>query len=1028
MTTNLEKLQILLRELFQLDQADLDFGIYRIMNHSRDEIVRFLEEDLLPQVQEGFGEYEKTDRERLQFEREQLIEQAKTLGLSQEQAENVPKVKEIQQKLQERADIEALEQEVYAHLYNFFRRYYQEGDFLSLRRYKEGVYAIPYEGEEVKLHWANADQYYIKSAEHFRNYAFKLPSGRRVRFEVVAATTEKDNNKAPNGKERRFLLCDAEPVMLDGDELVVRFEYRVDEEKRDQATLNKRADEQVMILPNFEEWQRELAIKQPTEKHPERTLLEKYLTNFTAKNTFDYFIHKDLGKFLRRELDFYIKSEVIRLEDIENEAPLRVKHFLSKVKVLRQVGYKIIKFLAQIEEFQKKLWLKKKFVLETNYCITLDRVPEELYSEIIANDTQIVEWKRLFAVEEIEGDLVTPGYTKPLTTEFIKINPYLLIDTQFFDKSFKDRLLESFEELDEATDGLLIQSENFQALNLLQNKYAQKIQCIYIDPPYNTGEDEFIYKDNYQHSSWISFIRDRISLGRYLQTQDGTIAVSIDDEELTRMLNVLEMEYGEKNFLATLVWDRNRKNDAKFFSVGHEYMLVFAFNRQLLRDKKIEFREPREGLAEAKMLFAKLRKKHSDDWNKIREEWLKFFSNLPLSDPRRRLIRYSKVDSSRGFYRDDGDISWPGGGGPRYEILHPVTNKFCKKPVSGWRYPTAERFWEKYQAGKIAFGQDETTVPSRISYLFDDNGQNMPSVFYSYAQVASQEFDAIFGSRVFENPKNWKDIARIIQYTGTRKSITLDYFAGSGTTAHSVINLNREDEGSRKYILVDMGTYFDSVLKPRIQKIIYSKDWKAGKPVSRQGSSHCFKYIRLESYEDTLNNIKAPECHQQQELALDQSSRFREEYMLSYKLDREAHGSFSLLNLTAFIDPFNYQLKVIHDDDTRYVTVDLVETFNYLLGLTVRRIRRLDGVRIVQGINRQDDRVLILWRNLNEVDNDALDAWFIAQDFNSENPNFDLVYVNGDNNLQNLCPTNQTWRVLLTDAEFHRLMFDVQDV
>ena len=174
MTTPLEKLQTLLRELFQLDQADLDFGIYRIMNHNREEIVRFLQEDLLPQVQAGFSDYEQADRERLQEQLEDTIQQAQALlELSREEAESTPRVVRIKEKLQEQADQHALEQEVYAHLYNFFRRYYHEGDFLSLRRYKEGVYAIPYEGEEVKLHWANADQYYIKTAEHFQNYGFK---------------------------------------------------------------------------------------------------------------------------------------------------------------------------------------------------------------------------------------------------------------------------------------------------------------------------------------------------------------------------------------------------------------------------------------------------------------------------------------------------------------------------------------------------------------------------------------------------------------------------------------------------------------------------------------------------------------------------------------------------------------------------------------------------------------------------------------------------------------------------------------
>ena len=186
-----EKLKNKLSELFQLDQADLDFGIYRIMNMRRDEINRFMESDLLPQVREAFGEYKSSDKAEIQKELDKVVEGVEAAGMDPEQS---PKVKKLRARLAEEAvDITALENEVYDHLYSFFSRYYDEGDFISLRRYKEGVYAIPYEGEEVKLHWANHDQYYIKTTEYFRDYAFKIPGGHRVHFKIVEADTEKDN-------------------------------------------------------------------------------------------------------------------------------------------------------------------------------------------------------------------------------------------------------------------------------------------------------------------------------------------------------------------------------------------------------------------------------------------------------------------------------------------------------------------------------------------------------------------------------------------------------------------------------------------------------------------------------------------------------------------------------------------------------------------------------------------------------------------------------------------------------------------
>ena len=247
MPTNLEKLRGLLQELFQLDQADLDFGIYRIMNTKRDEVVRFLDKDLLPQVQDAFKHYKSADKSVLQGELDKLVANITSAGMNPDES---PKVKELRQRLADSAvDVTALENEFFSHLFNFFRRYYSEGDFISQRRYKEGVYAVPYQGEEVKLHWANANQYYVKSSETFRVYTFKInmasraasaPGERRVRIHLVAASTEQNNNKAAQGKERRFVLAD-NPLAEENGELFIKFEYRPNEGKDSQDSLNKQA-------------------------------------------------------------------------------------------------------------------------------------------------------------------------------------------------------------------------------------------------------------------------------------------------------------------------------------------------------------------------------------------------------------------------------------------------------------------------------------------------------------------------------------------------------------------------------------------------------------------------------------------------------------------------------------------------------------------------------------------------------------------------------------------------------------------
>ncbi len=384
----------------------------------------------------------------------------------------------------------------------------------------------------------------------------------------------------------------------------------------------------------------------------------------------------------------------------------------------------------------------------------------------------------------------------------------------------------------ENADGnLIIEGENLETLKCLLSAYREKIKCIYIDPPYNTGKD-FVYSDNYTadrkaywestnvedgvnvdtnsdtsgrfHSDWLSMMHPRLLLARQMMRQDGYLFVSIDDAECASLKRLLDDVFGESNFLASLVWDKNRKNDAKFFSVGHEYMLVYAKDRDFLKEEGVKLRAPKEGIDEARELFDRLRENHHENWSEVQAEWRAFYAEMEDEDPRKPLGRFSKVDD-KGPYRDDGNINWPGGGGPRYNIKHPTTGKNCKIPVSGWRYPTEERFWEEYEAGHIVFGEDETTVPSVRSNLFEKDTQVMRSVIYSYAQTATQKFNELFdGKRVFENPKHYEDIRRIVDYVTDKDDLVLDFFGGSGTTGHAVMDLNKEDNGNRRFILVQL--------------------------------------------------------------------------------------------------------------------------------------------------------------------------------------------------------------------------------
>jgi len=1012
MSQNLEKLKRLLAELFQFDQAELDFGIYRIMNAKRAEITRFLENDLLPQVREVLSTYERESRAVLQAELEKAKEQAKSLGF--EDTAQAPKVKELQARYDATFDVEAAENEVFSHLYNFFRRYYSEGDFISLRRYKEGVYAIPYEGEEVKLYWANHDQYYIKTSEYLRNYIFKLPSGKRVHFKLVEADTEKDNNRPANGKERRFILSAEQPLAEENGELVVRFEYRPHPNKAKQADLNAAAVDRILNqTTEFDEWRRELASLRPTEKNPSRTLLEKHLTDYTARNTFDYFIHKDLGGFLRRELDFYIKNEVMHLDDIESETAPRVEQYLSKIKAIRRIAHKIIDFLAQIENFQKKLWLKKKFVVETQYCVTLDRVPEELYPEIAANDAQREEWVRLFAINEIRGDLTTPGYSEPLTVDFLKANPYLVLDTRHFSGDFKRQLLASFDDLDAQCDGLLIHSENFQALNLLMERYRRQVNCVYIDPPYNTGDSTILYKNEYISASWLSLIENRLALvTRFLLSDDPVLFIAIDDFEMVDLCELVDTHFPTLRREMIVVNHHPQGGKAKTLASTHEYMLACVGQGS---DRTLRGRLSRDGVEERPF-----KRSGTAESNFRRARPNSFYAILV--DPKTKEVVGAEPPPALGSNYPTEPTK------EGYLRVYPLDSQ------------GEERVWRRsYESGLALISAKKliSTEDSTIYQLIEAQ-ERTPALFSNWVDPrynagtfgANLLRDIIGEHNPFPYPKSIHTVEDAIFSTGLEEgAVILDFFAGSGTTAHAVINLNREDGGRRKYILVEVGEYFDTVLVPRIKKVVYSKDWKDGKPVSREGISHMFKVLRLESYEDTLNNLELKRTEAQQSL-LEQHPAFREDYMLHYMLDVESRGSASLLNLDRFEDPFSYKLNIATGTvgETKPTVVDLVETFNYLIGLRVKTIDDVRGVRVVTGTNPQGERVLILWRNIKEMDNDALDAWFRKQGYNTKDQEFDVIYVNGDNNLENLKRPDQTWKVRLIEEEFLRRMFDVQDV
>lgn len=1003
MNESYKKLIKTLQTIFEMDKADLDFGIYRIMNLKRADINAFLENDLLPQVKEAFAEYAPDGNSGAQAELSKLIKTLTDAGVDPDES---PKVQEFKEQLKGVTDSTALENDVFSKLHTFFSRYYDKGDFISKRRYKADTYAIPYEGEEVKLYWANHDQYYIKSSEHLRDYAFLAKqdgtSGgeKTVRIKLVEADTEKDNVKAQKDEERKFILDEECPLSEEDGELLIHFNY-VPAGKQKQEKFNEAAVETIFAQEGFDEWLDVLKATAPTEAKPKRTLLERHLNEYTARNTFDYFIHKDLGNFLERELDFFIKNEVMFLDDIEYASFAVTEQQLKKVKIIRSIAKKVIRMLAHLEDYQKKLWLKKKFITSTNYLISISKIPFNFYEEISKNSAQKKEWSNYF------------GITEKIDAVFIKNNPRLVLDTAFFTDNFKDEIIAGIENIDETCNGVLIKGDNFNSLRLLENAYRGKVSCIHIDPPYNTDTSGFLYKNSYRTSSWLSFIRDRVYASISFLDFNGSIQCHIDENEYENLFKIFSTT--DLFNMGTIIWDkRNPMNGGSGIANQHEYLIFFSKVKQRINQRNKTILSMLDKAKEFIDLHGGINELSRADYSK----WVNGNDSLSGGEKAYRYIdddgRIFRAVSLRAPEpREDPKFHQP--------LIHPQTGKPCSVPPNGFSR-TPETLKSMIENGLILFGQDESTQPNQKAILTVHSLKQLTSMIQE-AKKGKSWTDNLGLSFPYCHPVSLYE--ELIGATvATENSYILDFFAGSGTTAEAVLNLNAEDQINRKLLLMEMGDHFEEVLLPRLKKLSYSLDWKNGVP-NANGKSvpFLFKYHNLESYEDIQNNLVLTSNAIQQQ-TLEQDS-LKEDYVLGYWLDVETAESPSLLNIDQFEDPFNYKLNIGSGSvgATKSTIVDVVETFNYLIGLTVKAIDVIKGFKVVTGTNPQGDSVLVVWRTVKENDNETLEAFLDKQGYNPRDTEFDHIYVNGDHTLE-----DPQHKVKMTEIEFKRLMFDVSDV
>lgn len=1080
MTADLQTLADLrefLKEMFQFNFNDLDFGIFKIYNLKRQQITQFIdgegENDLAPTIERILAEVSLLEQQTDTLELRRFLQNLNQQDLLNEPQANYgqlelfvgterdPAKKErlqaaLQATVQSPGGIQQkLRDQIYNHLLGFFGMYYEHGDF-GYKSRSRTLYQVPYEadydGADTLFHWKHKGSLYIKTANAFnaikfkfrdKTLEFRLETNEQSQNEDTAQNNNKDQNVKHYQLHRieqdaegtwRILFNFAEKStpkheiyariyqeVFGETDLSKYLVFQKEKTKNGKKTVetegvfNDLTDDYDKVQSGALKGLSALRIKKETaaknaetnfprgaklfdkdkNQFTDPTLADLYeldhkLNAFYIGHDADYFIHQDLHGFLTREKERYVKNYLFA--DLESIFNGRLDNSTIIVaKAFDRIATRIIGFLSAIEEFQKDVFTRKKKVVESEYCATLDLVPADLHPQILENTDQIAEWQALF------------GLTVK-TAQDLSEHPTLTVDTRHFrqpdgSNPFKDALLNSLDDLDAHTGGLLINSENYQALNLLQEKYRERVKCVYIDPPYNTGGDGFFYKDVFRHSSWLSMIFDRLKLTHPLLNDAGVLYSSIDANERAHLEQALNIIFGLENRVEEVIWAQNsNKNQSPTFSTNHEYVSVYSKNLTTVKQDFRMFREVKPGLIEIKELLDELNptypsiksieaalrdlyKKHreeiedeeNDEWKGIynynRAEYRDANGNMVAETEAKNVeakiwvwtegdasMPQVKADSQKSEFRDPDSPEFR-----FYRPVHPVTGKPCSLPKRGWVWPYDahgnQKNWFKKLAddNRIAWGETEEKVP-RVKKFLNEVETNVAKSLVMDFTDGERQLSNVFGkTRSFSNPKPTTLISRFVGQSNVQNSFCIDYFAGSGTTGHAVLNLNKQDGGGRKYILVEMGAYFDTVTKPRIRKVIYSQNWKEGKPQDRDGTCrHLLKYLVLEQYEDVLDHIEAAAPTSPERLPL--------QYIYRPDLNR-------LDDTLDLSRPFHNRIR--YGKPSRTGFVDVPDTYHFLMGYHLRSFKTLAENGRTYRVAHTTGEVLVVWRDIRANEDDA---------------------------------------------------------
>jgi adenine specific DNA methylase Mod len=725
----------------------------------------------------------------------------------------------------------AFRDELFEKLYDFFHRYFSESGSIYFRYtpLHQKVYEKVYtDDKDVMLFWKTHMLYYVKTDRLFKSMEVGV-DGQKFFFDVSTLEHKKANEKRAivySFKEKRK------------DTLVFDVAYS------ERGRITKMDD----ILRTLR--RQGVAIDEGT--------LERAFRVFDKQSEVDYFINKDAKAFLEEQFKLWLYQYVF--SGISEWTQTRIK----QLQILKDIAFKIIAFISQFENELVKIWNKPKFVLNSNYVITLDRIADKdiaLVEKLLGHknfSTQVKEWQQLGIVDDsfkktavLEKDLIGKHLAKPYL--------YLPIDTAHF-KDVELEILGLFDNLDQELDGWLIKSENYQAINTILPKFRERMQTIYIDPPYNTKGSEIQYVNAYKHSSWLSLLENRLSIARDLLVEEGVLCVAIDDSEYYRLYGLLVEQFGDQDAILGTIAVRSNpsgRSTVKGVSIAHDYALFVA---------KTEAASVQR-LARTEKQIA--RYKESDPKSSF--EWVNFRKHGGAAANRRARPRlfypiYVSQDAAIRIPEMEWNAAkqeWTALEKPKLgeAVVYPINEKGEEKRWK-WGHDSLLKNISDFCAKPDQTGNMGVYMKSRMK----SEGM-LPLTWWDKKEYSATDYGTnllthILGvSNAFTSPKSIYLVEDCLQVCGMGEDdLCLDFFGGSGTTAHAVINSNRKDAGNRRYVLVEMAEYFDSVILPRIKKVVFCEKWKDGKAAGGDGVSHFLKYCQLEQYEEALRRAKYGEA------------------------------------------------------------------------------------------------------------------------------------------------------------------------